>query len=45
METLTDKFTDKELLEAEKLAVETDPLFLVEGGFLTIKTKSGELVS
>src|SRR3990167_4774671 len=39
METLTDKFTDKELLEAEKLAVETDPLFLVEGGFLTIKTK------
>ena len=44
METLTDKFTDKELLEAEKLAVETDPLFLVEGGFLTIKTKSGELV-
>src|SRR3990167_2239755 len=44
METLTDKFTDKELLEPEKLAVETDPLFLVEGGFLTIKTKSGELV-
>lgn len=31
--------TDKEIFEAEKLEVQKDPMFLVEGGFLTIKTK------
>lgn len=35
---------DEEILEAEKLVIEKDPLFLVEGKFLTIKTKAGELV-
>lgn len=35
--------TDTELFEAEKLEVQKDPIFLVEGGFLTIKTKLGEI--
>ena len=35
--------TDKELFEAERLEVQKDPMFLVEGGFLTIKTKLGEI--
>ena len=39
-----DKLTDKELLLAEKSMVMDNPLLLVEGGYLTIKTKGGELL-
>jgi len=42
IETLA-TISDKDLFELEKLSVEKDPLFLVEGGFLTIKTKLGEI--
>lgn len=34
---------DTEILEAERLIIQDDPLFLVKGHFLTIKTKAGEL--
>lgn len=34
----------KELNEAERMVCEEDPFRLVEGGFLTIKTKAGEMV-
>jgi len=36
--------TDREILEAEKVVIEDNPFVLVEGEFLTIKTKSGDLV-
>jgi len=42
IETLTELST-KDLYEAEKLSIEKTPLFLVEGNFLTIKTKSGKI--
>ena len=38
------KMTTTELFEAEKLVAEKTPLFLVEKEFLTIKTKSGQLI-
>ncbi len=38
------KMTTKEIFEAEKLVSEKTPLFLVEKEFLTIKTKSGQLI-
>lgn len=38
-----DKLSDKDLLLAEKTAMMDDPLLLVEGNYLTIKTKQGEL--
>ena len=45
MQTLAEpKMTTKELFEAEKLVAEKTPLFLVEKEFLTIKTKSGQLI-
>lgn len=43
VETL-DKMSDAELLKSEKSLIMDDPLLLVEGGYLTIKTKAGELV-
>lgn len=39
-----EKLSTKDILEAEKLAVSIEPMFLVEGQFLTIKTKAGELL-
>jgi len=39
-----DNMSDKDLLMAEKSLVMDDPLLLVEGGYLTIRTKGGELV-
>ncbi len=39
-----DKMTDKELLLAEKSMIMDDPLLLVEGEYLKIRTKAGELV-
>jgi hypothetical protein len=33
----------KDLLLAEKIAVESDPFFLIEGEFLTIRTKQGRV--
>ena len=38
------KMTTKELFDNEKLVAEKQPLFLVEKEFLTIKTKSGQLI-
>jgi len=36
--------TDIDLLKDEKAIVQSDPAFLITGGFLHIKTKSGELL-
>lgn len=44
MNSILSEITDAEILDAEKILVEKDPLFLVEGGFLSIKTKAGELI-
>ncbi len=41
---MTTQITDNEILEAEQLAIKEFPLALVEEGFLSIKTKSGELI-
>ncbi len=42
LETL-ESLSNEELLKAEKAAIVADPLLLVERGYLTIKTKGGEL--
>ena len=36
--------TDKEIFEDEKLTAEYDPMFIVKGEFLSIKTKDGRLI-
>lgn len=38
------KIKDKDLIAAEKLVIDRNPLYLIQGEFLRIKTKQGELV-
>lgn len=40
---LLEKMSDEELMKAEKALIMDDPLRLVDGGYLTIMTKGGEL--
>ena len=41
---ILDLNTKEGLEQSEKAVIETDPFWLVEGGYLTIKTKAGELI-
>jgi len=41
---ITEEITNLDILNGEKDLVSKEPMFLVEGAFLTIKTKAGELV-
>jgi len=44
MPTVAEQLSDKELLVADKIAVETNPLLIVEDNLLTIRTKAGQLL-
>ena len=41
---MTEKLSNNDIIKFEKMAVEEDPFYLLENGFLFIKTKKGELI-